>query len=66
MDQLILAYTQGQALVTQDDDYLRLHAQGMAHSGIVYVPRNMSIGVLIRGLMLMYQVLKADDIGELR
>ncbi len=59
--QLAFAASQGRALVTQDDDYLRLHAQGTPHGGIVYAPRQTQVGELVRSLMLIYQVLEAED-----
>ncbi len=46
-------------MVTQDDNFLRLHAQSIQHAGIVYVPPQASIGQIVRGLMLIYQVLDA-------
>lgn len=36
--QLARAQADGRVMVSQDDDFLRLHAQGTKHSGIVYVP----------------------------
>lgn len=55
------AQAEGRVFFTQDSDFLRLHAAGAAHAGIVYAPYQMSIGEMIRGLMLVYQVLKAED-----
>jgi hypothetical protein len=55
------ARLEGRVLFTQDDDFLRLHAAGTAHAGIAYTPQGTSIGDIIRGLMLIYQVLDADD-----
>ena len=46
---------------TDDDDFLRLHAAGVDHAGIVFATREISVGDAIRGLMLIYQVLDADD-----
>ena len=34
--QLAFAAKSGRVLVTQDADFLRLHAQGQAHAGIAY------------------------------
>ena len=48
-------------IVTQDQDFLRLHASGIDHSGIAYSQQGISIGDLIRGLMLIYQLLDADE-----
>jgi hypothetical protein len=59
--QLALATAQGRVLVSQDDDYLRLHALGVAHSGIAYAPQQTSVSRLIQGLSLIYQILEAED-----
>lgn len=41
----------GRVLVTQDDDFLRLHAQGVAHAGIAFCQQqSMSIGEMLRQL----------------
>jgi hypothetical protein len=48
-------------IFTQDDDFLRLHASGLEHSGIVYAHQETAIGDIIRGLMLIFQVLGAEE-----
>jgi uncharacterized protein with PIN domain len=58
---LQFAVSEGRIIVTQDDDFLRLHAAGHPHAGIAYAAQGTSIGDIIRGLMLIYQVLDADD-----
>ena len=58
-EQLAFAARQGRIFLTCDNDFLRLHAQGIQHAGIVYVNRQTPIGILIRGIMLIYEVL--DD-----
>lgn len=58
---LQFAAGEGRVIVTQDDDFLRFHAAGHPHAGIVYAPHGTSIGDIIRGLMLIYQVLDSDD-----
>lgn len=55
------AREEGRVLVTQDADFLRLHAGGAEHGGIVYAPQGTAIGEMIRGLMLIYHVLEAED-----
>lgn len=55
------ALQESRVVVTQDDDFLRLHAAGVEHSGIAYAPQGTPIGRLIRGLMLIWQVLDADE-----
>ena len=64
VEQLALAQSQGRIILTQDDDFLRLHAQGRTHSGIVYARQPTPIGDMIRGLMLIYQVLDADEMKD--
>jgi predicted nuclease of predicted toxin-antitoxin system len=55
------ARVEGRILFTQDEDFLALHAAGTTHAGIAYAQQGNSIGRIIRGLMLIYQVLEADD-----
>jgi hypothetical protein len=60
-EHLTRAREEGRVIFTQDDDFLRLHASGVEHAGIVYAPQGTSIGEIISGLMLIYQVLDAED-----
>lgn len=54
--------TQGQrVMVTKDDDFLRLHARGFEHNGIAFVPGDASIGVIVRGLVLIHLILDDDE-----
>jgi uncharacterized protein with PIN domain len=55
------AAAQGRVIFTQDADFLRLHAKGLSHAGIVYAHQQTPIGDVIRGLMLIYQVLEPRD-----
>lgn len=58
---LALAVREGRVVFTQDDDFLRLAASGHGHTGIVYARQKVPIGDVIAGLMLIYQVLDADE-----
>jgi len=60
-EHLALAASNGRVIFTQDDDLLRLHAMGIGHAGIAYVHQRTTIGDIIRGLMLIYQVLEPND-----
>ena len=51
-------------IVTQDNDFLRLHASGASHAGIAFAAREISIGNLIRGLMLIHQLLTPDEMVD--
>jgi hypothetical protein len=55
------ARAEGRVIFIQDDDFLRLHAAGVEHAGIGYAQQGTSVGDIIRGLMLIYQLLDADD-----
>jgi uncharacterized protein with PIN domain len=58
---LALALREGRVVFTQDDDFLRLAHAGVGHAGIVYAPQHTPVGHVVRGLMLIVQVLDAED-----
>ena len=60
-DHLKLARREGRVLFTQDEDFLRLHASGVEHAGLVYAHQQTPVGQVIHGLMLVYEVLTADE-----
>lgn len=65
-EHLARARAEGRVIFTQDADFLRHHAAGSEHAGIVYAPQGTPISEMIRGLMLIYQVLDAEDmVGHL-
>jgi hypothetical protein len=51
-------------LFTQDPDFLRSHVASAGHAGIVYAPQGTSMGDIIRGLMLIHQVLEPEDMKD--
>ena len=51
------ALTQRRVIFTNDADFLRLHAKGIHHAGIVYCQQTDSIGKMIQGLMLVHELL---------
>lgn len=55
------ATQEGRVVVTQDTDFLRLHAAGLSHGGIVYAPQQTPVPQMLRGLMLIHDVLTAAD-----
>ncbi len=61
-DHLAFALQEGRAIFTQDDDFLRLHASGTEHAGIVYVRQRTAIGEMVYGLMLIVEVLEPSEI----
>jgi len=59
--QLAFATSTGRVLVTHDADHLRLHHEGVAHSGIAYCLQGaLSIGEMIRGLTLIHDVRRGN------
>ncbi len=60
-EHIALASEQGRVIFTQDDDFLKLNAKRVDHSGIVYVRQHTPVGDIIRGLMLIYRMLEPDD-----
>ena len=59
--QLAHALAEGRVVVSHDTDFLRLHAAGVEHSGVVFGAQDLSVGEVIFGLMLIVQVLDADE-----
>jgi hypothetical protein len=58
---LALAIEQRRVVFTQDADFLRMHAAGVYHYGLVYAPQHTPVGQILRGLMLIYEVLSPED-----
>ena len=62
--QLAHARTERRVLVTQDRDFLRLHAAGVSHAGIAYCDKDTrSLGEMIRQLTRMWETLDPDTIS---
>jgi predicted nuclease of predicted toxin-antitoxin system len=59
---LAFARSEERVLFTHDADFLRLHAGGMPHAGIVYChPLSRSIGEIVRGLLMIAACLNAEE-----
>ena len=58
-DEVHLAHarSEGRVLVTHDADFLRLHAAGADHAGIAYGPQDITVGDLLRSLILSHRCL---------
>ena len=64
-EQLFYAYGEERVMVTQDDDLLKLASTGIKHFGLVYYhPQKRTIKQILRGLVLIYQVLEADEMRD--
>ena len=63
-DEMILdiAQQQGRVIYSRDTDFLRLHAAGTPHAGILYHhPITYSIGEAIRSFAMACEVLSEDE-----
>ncbi len=60
-EHLTYARREERVLFTQDDDFLRLHAAGAAHAGLVYARQQTPIGEMILGLMLIHELMAMED-----
>ncbi len=61
LDHIEFARRAVRVILTQDDDFLRLAANGEPHAGILYAPQHTSVRVLVQGVVLVHQVLDADE-----
>ena len=57
-DHLEFAALADRVVVTQDEDFLRLHAEGAPHAGIAYCRQgSKSVGEMLRSLLLIHEFL---------
>lgn len=61
LEHLKLALKKKRVIVTYDNDFLKLHAEDYEHAGIAFATNPVPIGEMIHFLLLMYEVLDADD-----
>ena len=52
----------GATFKTQDTDFLRLHALGVEHSGIVFCRQGKSAGEILRMPVLLHDMVTAEEI----
>ena len=61
-DQLAYALAHGRVIVTHDADFLRLHAAGARHAGIIYSSsQHRSLGDVIRLLVLVWELVESAE-----
>jgi len=58
---LLFATNQERVMFTQDEDFLALHHKIPEHAGIAYTPQGTSIGDMVRGLLLIHDVLTPEE-----
>ena len=60
--QLEFALSQNRVIFTQDTDFLRINQTNTKHCGIVFCSQgSKSIGEIIRGLILVWELLEPED-----
>jgi predicted nuclease of predicted toxin-antitoxin system len=60
--QAAFALSEGRVIFTQDRDFLRLHAAGTSHVGIVYCDKDrLGIGEILSGLILLWEVYDSEE-----
>lgn len=59
---LEFAVEKQRVIFTQDEDFLRLHAKGLEHCGIIYAHQWTPIGQIIRGIVLIHQLLEPTEL----
>jgi len=65
IDHIAFALPAGRVIVTHDEDYLVLHAQGVRHAGIVYCHQHArTIGQILGALVLLWQVLEPREMAN--
>lgn len=60
-EHLGLGMREERVIFTQDADFMRMHASGHPHRGVVYAPQHTPAGIIVRGLMLIYDVLRPEE-----
>ena len=63
-EHLAFARRKRRVLFTQKADFLRLHASGAEHLGIVYTRQHRTVSEMIHGLMLVFELLEPDEMKE--
>ena len=61
---LEFATHEGRVVVTQDADFLRLHAAGVHHAGIAYAPQQTPVAYLVRMLTLLVDVVAPAEMVD--
>ena len=61
LDHLARAISLQRVIFTQDADFLRIHRSGLDHAGIVFCRQGGTVGEIIRGLVLIQEVLTLEE-----
>ena len=58
------ALENGYVIFSQDTDFLNICSTKFPHKGLIYSHKQNDIGRIIRGLMLICEILNADEMGN--
>jgi predicted nuclease of predicted toxin-antitoxin system len=59
------ALAERRVIFTQDEDFLAIHAAGIAHPGIAYCHQgSRSLGEILRGLVLIWEVYDPEEMVD--
>ena len=62
-EQTAYARAEGRVIFTLDKDFLRIHAAGIPHAGIVYCRQGkLVIGGIIQGLTEIWEVMEPEEV----
>ena len=61
--QLSFAASLARVLFTLDADFLALHQRGLPHTGLAYAPQWTPVGDMVRGLLLIQDVLTSEEMS---
>lgn len=63
LEQASYALAESRLIFTQDQDFLRINAEGIAHAGIAYShQRKRSIGTIIAGLTQIWEMMEPEEV----
>jgi predicted nuclease of predicted toxin-antitoxin system len=63
-EQAAYALPLGRVILTQDRDFLRIHAAGVPHAGIAYCEKDtQGIGEIIDTLVLMWEIYEPEEMA---
>jgi predicted nuclease of predicted toxin-antitoxin system len=63
VEHLGYAFLAGRVMITQDTDFLRLHAEGAVHSGIAFLHQGEKTGYMLRMLVLLFELVTAEEMA---
>ena len=60
-EQLAYALSEGRVVVSRDADFVRLHAIGLPHSGILRLVGSNDVGTVVAAVALLHELLSSEE-----